>query len=208
MIHMRIELNFYCWIIWNFKTPLLPYDAASPSQQSIPMKEVRAPARREKRYAHLESAAKARDQRAQDPSRNRGDSVNSRYSSDPVKVIHTGYYPQFLGTSRAFDVSYLMLMYPKELFWSPFVSVCPSVCKLFTFCSSSERMGHFQRNLAQSILGWRGFKFEGPCPILRGDKRDIKKIHWQLFKIFFSRAPGPISPKLSTFKVYPNYAQI
>nr|XP_022328410.1 epidermal growth factor receptor-like isoform X3 [Crassostrea virginica] len=71
------------------KTPLLPYAAASPSQQSIPLKEVRAPARREKRYAHLESAAKAREQRAQDPSRNRGDSVNSRYSSDPVKVIHT-----------------------------------------------------------------------------------------------------------------------
>ena len=44
------------------------------------------------------------------------------------------------------------------------LSVClhvrPSVCKLFTFSSSSpESLGQFQPNLAQSILGWRGFKF-------------------------------------------------
>ena len=39
------------------------------------------------------------------------------------------------------------------------LSVCLSVCKLFTFSSSPELMGQFQRNLAQSILGWRGFKF-------------------------------------------------
>ena len=39
-------------------------------------------------------------------------------------------------------------------------SVCLSVCKLFTFSSSSpEPQGLFQPNLAQSILGWRGFKF-------------------------------------------------
>ena len=39
-------------------------------------------------------------------------------------------------------------------------SVCPSVCKLFTFSSSSpEPLDQFQSNLAQSILGWRGFKF-------------------------------------------------
>ena len=32
--------------------------------------------------------------------------------------------------------------------------------KLFTFSSSSqEPLGQFQQNLAQSILGWRGFKF-------------------------------------------------
>ena len=40
------------------------------------------------------------------------------------------------------------------------LSVRPSVCKLFTFSSSSpEPLGQFQPNLAQSILGWRGFKF-------------------------------------------------
>ena len=40
------------------------------------------------------------------------------------------------------------------------LSVRPSVCKLFTFSSSSpELLGQFQPNLAQSILGWRGFKF-------------------------------------------------
>ena len=32
-------------------------------------------------------------------------------------------------------------------------------CKLFTFSSSSpDSLGQFQPNLAQSILGWRGFK--------------------------------------------------
>ena len=41
------------------------------------------------------------------------------------------------------------------------VCCCPWHChKLFTFPSSSpEPMGQFQPNLAQSILGWRGFKF-------------------------------------------------
>ena len=47
------------------------------------------------------------------------------------------------------------------------LSVRPSVCKLFTFSSSSpEPLGQFQPNLAQSILGWRGFKFvqmKGPA---------------------------------------------
>ena len=46
-------------------------------------------------------------------------------------------------------------------------SVCLSVCKLFTFSSSSpEPLGQFQTNLAQSILGWRGFQFvqmKGPA---------------------------------------------
>ena len=46
-------------------------------------------------------------------------------------------------------------------------SVYLSVCKLFTFSSSPpEPLGQFQPNLAQSILGWRGFKFiqmKGPA---------------------------------------------
>ena len=38
--------------------------------------------------------------------------------------------------------------------------VCLSVCKLFTFSTTSqEPLGQFQLNLAQSILGFRGFKF-------------------------------------------------
>ena len=52
------------------------------------------------------------------------------------------------------------------------LSVCPSVCKLFTFSSSSpELLGQFQPNLAQSILGWWGFKFvqmKGPA-LFRGE---------------------------------------
>ena len=46
-------------------------------------------------------------------------------------------------------------------------SVRLSVCKLFTFSSSSpEPLGQFQPNLAQNILGWREFKFvqmKGPA---------------------------------------------
>ena len=41
---------------------------------------------REKRYGHLESASAAKQQRDLLPSnRVRGDSINGRYSSDPVK---------------------------------------------------------------------------------------------------------------------------
>ena len=56
------------------------------------------------------------------------------------------------------------------------LSVCLSVCKLFTFSTSSpEPLGQFQPNLAQSILGWRRFKFlemNGPAIF----QREI--IHW------------------------------
>ena len=39
-------------------------------------------------------------------------------------------------------------------------SFCLSVCKLFTFSSSSpEQLGQFQPNLAQIILGWWGLRF-------------------------------------------------
>ena len=52
------------------------------------------------------------------------------------------------------------------------LSVCPSVCKPFLFSTSSpEPLGQFQPNLAQSILGWRGFKFvqmKGPT-IFQGE---------------------------------------
>lgn len=44
--------------------------------------------------------------------------------------------------------------------FSHFLSICLSVrCKLFTVLTSSERLGQFQPNLAESIIGWRGFKF-------------------------------------------------
>ena len=74
--------------------------------------------------------------------------------------------------------------------------------KLFTFSSSSpEPLGHFQPNLAQSILGCMGFQVcsnEGPCPFSRGDNYEIVKIHWRNLKIFFSRTTEPISTKLGT----------
>ena len=45
---------------------------------------------RERRYGHLESAAVAKQQRDMSPSnRLRVDSMNGRYSSDPVKYTRT-----------------------------------------------------------------------------------------------------------------------
>ena len=38
-------------------------------------------------------------------------------------------------------------------------SICPSIYNLFTFSSSPEPLGQFQPNLANCILGWRGYKF-------------------------------------------------
>ena len=73
-------------------------------------------------------------------------------------------------------------------------------------------MGQFKPNLAQSILGWRGFKFffstEGPRSFSRGDNYDIVKIHWQNFKIFFSRTTGPISTKLGTKHLWVKRIQV
>ena len=81
-------------------------------------------------------------------------------------------------------------------------SVRPSVCKLFTFSSSSpEPLGQFQPNLAQNILGWRGFKYvqvKGPSLFQGEIITQIAKIHWRNLKIFFSRTTGSISTKLDT----------
>ena len=47
-----------------------------------------------------------------------------------------------------------------EWFSSVRLTVCPSVSRRFTFSLSyPEPLGQFQPNLAQRIIGWRGFKF-------------------------------------------------
>ena len=97
-------------------------------------------------------------------------------------------------------------------------SDCLSVRKLFTFSSSSpEPLSQFQPNLAQSIFGWRRFKFvqmkgtnhpwmkdiqnfknKGSRPFIKGGYYEMAKIHWRNLKILFSRSTGPISTKLGT----------
>ena len=42
------------------------------------------------------------------------------------------------------------------------------------------------------------FSDKGPCPFPREDNYEIAKMHWQNFKIFFSRNTGSISTKLCT----------
>ena len=108
--------------------------------------------------------------------------------------------------------AFLITFCPLSVCLSVCLSVHPSVCKLFTFSSSSqEPLSQFQPNLAQNILGWRGFKFihmKGPGPFLRGDNYKIVKIHWRHLKIFFSRTTEPISTKLNTKHYWVNGIQV
>ena len=66
-------------------------------------------------------------------------------------------------SSYMFKCFILLFSYPElkassELFWSPFVR-CPSVCKLFTFSTSSqEPLGWFQSNLSEIIFMHREFR--------------------------------------------------
>ena len=68
--------------------------------------------------------------------------------------------------------------------------------------SSPEPLSKFQPNLAQSILGWRGFKFiqmKGFRFFKRGDNNEMMKIHCRNLKKNFSPEP------MSQFR--PNLAQ-
>ena len=48
------------------------------------------------------------------------------------------------------------------------------------------------------VMGIQVCSNEGPCPFPIGDNYEIEKIHWQKFKIFFSRTIVPISTKHGT----------
>ena len=92
-----------------------------------------------------------------------------------------------------------------ELFWSPVLrrqSVRLSVCKLFTFSSSSPKTtGPISTKLCTKYPWVKGIQVcsnEGPCPFPRGDNYEIVKIHWQCLEISYSRTTGPISIKLGT----------
>ena len=67
--------------------------------------------------------------------------------------------------------------------------------------SYQEPLSHFQPNLSQSILGWRGFKFvQMNDPALFQGVIIVKKLKYidKHLKIFFSRTTEPISTKLCT----------
>ena len=58
--------------------------------------------------------------------------------------------------------------------------------------SSSEHLGQFQPNLAQSILGWREFKIvlmKGSALFPRGENNEIAKINWQIKQKYSSQEP-------------------
>ena len=77
-----------------------------------------------------------------------------------------------------------------------------SVCKLFTFSTSSpESLLQFQQNFAQSIFGWRGFKFAHMKDYVLFQGEIIAKMWNSIENIqifFFSRTIGPISTKIGT----------
>ena len=87
-----------------------------------------------------------------------------------------------------------------ELFWLP-VCLSLSVCKLFTFSSSSAKLlGWFQPNLGESIFGWRWFNFvemKVQALFLRGDDYKIVKIHNQNSQIS-STTSVPVSTRFDT----------
>ena len=67
--------------------------------------------------------------------------------------------------------------------------------------SSPEPLGQFQPNLAQSILGWRGFKFvqmKGPALFQGEIITKAWNYIYEILKIFFSRTNEPISTNLGT----------
>ena len=78
-----------------------------------------------------------------------------------------------------------------QMSFSDHLSVCPSVCKLFTFSSSCpEPLGHFQSNLAQSIRFNFFYMKVQPSPSQMGDDYKIEKMHWQnlLLQNFWSNS--------------------
>ena len=78
---------------------------------------------------------------------------------------------------------------------------CRRCRKLFTFSSSSqEPLGQFQPNLAQSILGWRGFKFvqmKGHTLSQGEIIAKILKLYWKLLKSSSSEPLGQFQPNLA-----------
>ena len=88
------------------------------------------------------------------------------------------------------------------------LSLCLSVCKLFTFSTSSpDHWANFNQTWHKASLGEGDlslFKFQslnkGPRPFPRGDNYEIGKVHqcWRNLEIVFSRTTGPISTKLGT----------
>ena len=77
--------------------------------------------------------------------------------------------------------------------------------------SSPEPLGQFQPNLLQFIFGKRNFKsvqMKGPAIFQGKIILKIAKLHWQIFKIFFSSTTGPISTKLGTKHLWVKVIQV
>ena len=94
--------------------------------------------------------------------------------------------------------AFLITCRPSSVY--PFVRL--SVYKLFTFSSSSpEPLGQFHPNLAQSIPGWKGFKFvQMKGHALLQEEIIIKKQKYidEIKENLFSRTTEPISTNLGT----------
>ena len=72
--------------------------------------------------------------------------------------------------------------------------------KLKSSSLEPEPLDLFKPNSAQSILGWRKFRFdnEGPRPFPKGNNNEIVKIHWRNLKFSPEPLHGPILSKHRT----------
>ena len=81
-------------------------------------------------------------------------------------------------------------------------SVCLSICKLFTFSTSSpEPLGQFQPNFNKKHPWVEGIQFwlnEGSGPFPRGDNSENVKLYWKIFKNLLLQNHLTISTKLDT----------
>ena len=96
--------------------------------------------------------------------------VGGKFLSETMERKCTKYSSLFFSSPELkAQVSLLIVCRPSSV--RP--SVCPSVCKLLIFSSSSlEPLGQFQPNSAQNILGWwelKNLSNEGSHNFTRGD---------------------------------------
>ena len=112
--------------------------------------------------------------------------------------------------SIPFEVSWSILAHlSHRLKWAFLIKICPLsvvvvivvVVNFHIFIFFSRTTGSISTKLGTKHLWVKGIQVhsnEGPCSLLRGDNYEIAKIHWQNFKIYFSRTTGPILTKLGT----------
>ena len=95
-----------------------------------------------------------------------------------------------------------------KLQWAFLIAICPSVrlsvClsvtfHIFIFFSRTTWLISTKLSTKHPwVMGIQVCSKEGLRPFPRGGNKEIRKIQWQILKIFFLRTTGPISTELGT----------